>query len=147
MNVYQDVLPNHLIDTLIVHIQNSAKRKLEYNLSNNKVPDFLSKAKDILPEKLGCSFNTAIIKRYDINDRYISQAYKPHKDPTVFSKNPLVFCSLSGQAVLSVKNGQVVDIECQKGTIVVLRNNETHWVTPPKNGDGVRYFLFLGFKQ
>lgn len=147
MNVYQGVLPDDLVGLLIKHLQDSKKRKIEYDLLSKETPSCILAASEVLQNKVQSNFNTAIIKKYDLNDVYRSTAYKPHRDPSVFKGHPLVFCSLSGQAELSIETDRISTVNCQKGTVIVLHNNETHWVTPPQNKDGVRYFLFLGFKD
>lgn len=146
MNVYKDVLQSDLIDKLIILLQGTGERKVEYDLTT-EVPPCVHEAHRILENKLESQFNTAILKKYSVSDVYKSQAYKSHRDPDVFSNSPLVFCSLSGRAILSVQANEIKEIECTKGTLVVLHHNEPHWVTPPQNKNGTRYFLFLGFQQ
>lgn len=115
-------------------------------LGDHELPEGLDTAIR-LAERFKTPTNTAILKRYDINDPYTSAAYTPHHDPDVYGTQRLALMSLSGRAELAVvtSDGQTHSLRCEPGTAYFVDPGILHWVTEPLNPEGVRDFLFLGY--
>src|SRR5690606_39871873 len=100
-----------------------------------------------LADRFKTPSNTAILKRYDVNDPYVSAAYEPHTDPEIYGTQRLALITLFGSANLSVtdSNGRVTTLPCEPGTAIFLDPELLHSVTEPLNPEGIRDFLFLGY--
>ncbi len=91
--------------------------------------------------------NTAILKRYRLDDVYRSAAYDLHSDPAAYDQHRIALLTASGCADLLIKlrNGHETSIPCGERTAVFAAPGVIHAVTPPSNPSGVRDFLFLGY--
>lgn len=142
--VFREFFPKNMLDELNNFSNEQKSRKQEYSEHQNKpIPNEMSLAISYTEGKLNTPINTAILKHY--TNGYYSKAYKMHIDPIRFSKAPLVFCTLNGEADLSIETGETIN--CRKNTVVVINPRLKHAVTPPKNDSGVRHLLFFGLSN
>ena len=113
---------------------------------NPKAPNAIIEMKNLLLEKFPyLKLNTSILKRYSQGEE--SGAYSLHRDPEEFMKAPLVYITLSGEAVFSLTFDQkLISVRCRKGTVIILKDPTiNHVVTPP--GGAQRMFLFFGWSE
>lgn len=142
-----------ILVSLLDVIRASTVRRLEYSISGDSgvrpsEPIILDAAL-YASNKLGLSFNHAILKWYKKSDEYKSDAYNPHIDPPEFRSIPLVLITLYGDARLTVwlSDGTQQDVLVCGNDAVVLSPHLLHQVSEPLGDDGTRYYMFLGFKQ
>ncbi len=92
---------------------------------------------------------TARLTRYDINGTYQSSAHQPHRDPAIYGSQRIALISLSGEAELIVRTSDDTEtsILCLPRTALFLAPDIIHSISEPKNLDGIRHFLFLGYKD
>ena len=105
--------------------------------------DILSEAIEFVREKTRIAFTTAILKEY--RDWEPSWAYKRHADPERFFPWSLFLCTLEWEADFSVwdKDNNQIDIEAIPDRAMIVGSRLDHQVSPPKNSDRKRSFLFM----
>lgn len=145
---HKNFFPGPLLRTIHMAALDQAGRKRTYQFTDlnhfliDTVPIAVVNAARFARIVLRQELNTAILKRYDTEDDYVSQAYEFHTDPERFSQSKLIFCTIDGNARLEVKD--IADIDCAPNTAVVMNPDLEHKITPPQNETGIRHFLFLG---
>lgn len=138
-------LPEELAGGLRKTARQQIERKRLYDLAGD-CPRQIVCAADYIANLLDVRMNTAIIKRYRLDDPNPSGAYEPHPDPDEFADEPIELLSIDGLARFFVQTDKTTrEIHCRPNTLVSLDPTASHWVTPPLNPDGVRHLLFLGF--
>lgn len=133
----------------VVEILPKDLRKIRWDIPiDQKFEPVIEKIRERIIQKFpDLKINTAILKRYKIGEN--SGAYILHTDPEEFSKGALIMITLSGEATFGVEiENKIHSVECKRGTVVILRDALLpHVVTPPKNENGVRDFLFFGYSS
>lgn len=131
----------------------SGERKLTYQWPQGqheeaKLPEPIADAISFITP-FGHSSNTAVLKRYSLEDEQESGAYELHTDPDIYDSERLALISLSGFAQLTVqaRNKVLHTFNCHPNTVLFVAPNLAHRITPPLNRDGVRHFLFLGYDK
>ncbi len=142
--VARRAFPGGLLGDLQDLAHSQVERKHHFDLATD-CPDPILHAAEHLARTVGASMNTAILKRYRLDDVKPSGAYAPHPDPDSFAGEQIELCSLDGEAMFFVETTEgVEEIECYENTLVVMNPSLQHWVTPPQNDEGERHLLFFG---
>ncbi len=143
--IVRNVFPEHILGGLQDFAHEQGERKQSFDLSR-QCPSRILSAADYIKEITGAVMNTAILKRYRLDDEVPSGAYSPHPDPDQFAAETIELCSLDGEATLFVETHAGEEgIECRENTLIVMDPVVKHRVTPPQNSDGVRHLLFFGY--
>lgn len=148
VEVYKEFFPDEVLRDLVEEIDNSSIRKREFLLDDTPTPPpAVLRAAAFASETLGLRFNLAILKWYRLTDPEPSGAFEKHQDPPRLRSIPLVLASLTGLAELRYDDSANTEhlIRCESNTVVVLKADLPHAVSPPLGPSGERYFFFLGF--
>ncbi len=145
VTVTQNIFAADLHEELLDVAASQSERKRRYDFKQ-ETPGSLIVARDVLVDSIEARVNSAIVKRYRLDDDPPSGAYRPHPDPDVYSGNDIELYSLDGEAWLFSGVPTVSErVHCLPRTLVVMDPLEPHWVTPPLNPEGVRHIIFFGY--
>ena len=141
--------PRELVGGLCAWIDQSPSRKVWFDLSSATCPGIISEAAMYASSCLGLIFNCALLKWYRLDDSSPSEAYEFHVDPPNLRSVSLCLVTLKGSAQLVYEStrSELVAVNCDENTAVLLQSSLSHRVTPPLGPIGERYLLFLGFRQ
>lgn len=143
--VQHDFFPMDLFAELEKLMAAQAERKRQFRFDQS-TPGPIFGAAQFLGTVIGANINTALSKRYRIEDNPPSRAYVAHPDPDEYSGDDIELCTVSGEAELYVQKAEGIQtIQCRPNTVVKVDPMLPHWVTPPQNPEGIREVLFFGF--
>jgi hypothetical protein len=136
-----------MVVRLIHYLDEAGVRKLESDLTSGS--ETVQAAAQFVANRFGYAFNTFVLKRYTRGEDYVSGAYEPHQDPADLRSVPLCLFTLSGSADFTYWDDQKVENHFSFGEnmAVLLRPDLTHQVSEPTNESGIRYLLFLGYRE
>ena len=148
VRVLRDFFPLVLLHQLQEHIRGNSVRKETLDLRVEHLPRAIQAATVFASARLHLPFNTCVAKWYRTTDPEPSGAYDWHVDPVELRYGPLVLATAYGEALLEYRTHRSIHgIDCRTNTVVVIDSSLQHRVSPPRNSDGERLFLFLGWRE